>query len=149
MKLNLKIIKNKIIRNIVDNDVDKNNTPGILSSFRSFYKTLYSCENIDLSLKDTFLNDLPQVSEENNFKLSTLISESEILHALKQMDHTKTPGSDGITSLFYLTFFLSPAYEIGRGILKWRCPSVLPSVRPSVRPSVLPSVTCVFSVTSQ
>ena len=35
--------------------------------------------------------------------------------------------------------FLSPAYEIGRGILKWRCPSVRPSFRPSVRPSVLPS----------
>jgi len=35
---------------------------------------------------------------------------------------------------------LSPAYEIGRGILKWRCPSVRPSVRPSFRPSVLPSV---------
>ena len=44
---------------------------------------------------------------------------------------------------------LSPAYEIGRGILKWRCPSVRPSFRPSVLPSVLPSVTCVFSVTSQ
>ena len=26
---------------------------------------------------------------------------------------------------------LSPAYEIGRGILKWRCPSVRPSFRPS------------------
>ena len=37
--------------------------------------------------------------------------------------------------------FLSPADEIGRGILKWRCPSVRPSFRPSV--------TCVFSVTSQ
>jgi len=35
---------------------------------------------------------------------------------------------------------LSPAYEIGRGILKWRCPSVRPSVRPSFRPSVRPSV---------
>jgi len=34
---------------------------------------------------------------------------------------------------------LSPAYEIGRGILKWRCPSVRPSVRPSVLPSVRPS----------
>ena len=27
------------------------------------------------------------------------------------------------------SYLLSPAYEIGRGILKWRCPSVLPSVR--------------------
>ena len=47
------------------------------------------------------------------------------------------------------SMLLSPAYEIGRGILKWRCPSVRPSVRPSVLPSVRPSVTCVFSVTSQ
>ena len=51
--------------------------------------------------------------------------------------------------LFRKYILLSPAYEIGRGILKWRCPSVRPSVLPSVRPSVLPSVTCVFSVTSQ
>ena len=35
----------------------------------------------------------------------------------------------------HLPTFLSPAYEIGRGILKWRCPSVRPSVLPSVRPS--------------
>ena len=34
-----------------------------------------------------------------------------------------------------LSTFLSPAYEIGRGILKWRCPSVRPSVCPSVLPS--------------
>ena len=31
---------------------------------------------------------------------------------------------------------LSPAYEIGREILKWRCPSVRLSIRPSVLPSV-------------
>ena len=43
------------------------------------------------------------------------------------------------TSYFVTFYFLSPAYEIGRGILKWRCPSVRPSVRPSVLPSVRPS----------
>ena len=55
--------KNKIIRNIEDNGVMKNNTPDILNSFRSFYKTLYTCEDIDLSFKDSFLNNLPQVSK--------------------------------------------------------------------------------------
>ena len=43
-------------------------------------------------------------------------------------------------NILSLEGLLSPAYEIGRGILKWRCPSVLPSFRPSVLPSVLPSV---------
>ena len=40
----------------------------------------------------------------------------------------------------HIVWLLSPAYEIGRGILKWRCPSVRPSVRPSLRPSFRPSV---------
>ena len=31
--------------------------------------------------------------------------------------------------LWLNNYLLSPAYEIGRGILKWRCPSVRPSVR--------------------
>jgi len=54
MRLNLGITKNKIIRHIIDNGVEKNNTPDILDSFRSFYKKIYICEHIDMSFKDSF-----------------------------------------------------------------------------------------------
>ena len=97
--------KKKMIRHIVDNNIEKTNTNDILNSFRYFYKTLYTSETIDMSLKDEFLNNLPQVSEDDNLKLSCKITETEIFNALKQMDNTKTPGSDGLSSLFYLTFF--------------------------------------------
>jgi len=52
----------------------------------------------------------------------------------------KTSDCETCTCNVRFWWILSPAYEIGRGILKWRCPSVRPSVCPSVLPSVLPSV---------
>jgi len=48
-----------------------------------------------MTLKN-YYNNLPPVSEDDNFKLSCKITETEMLNAFKQMDHTKTPGSDGL-----------------------------------------------------
>ena len=97
--------RKKIIYEIND-DVNtiKNTSSDLLNAFRNFYKTLYTSEAIDTTLYATFLDNLPTVSTEDNNDLTQQITVSDIETVLKQMDHTKTPGSDGLTSLFYLKF---------------------------------------------
>jgi hypothetical protein len=48
---------------------------------------------------------LPQVSTLDNSVLSKPIEKSEILNTLKEIDYTKSPGSDGLFSLFYIKYY--------------------------------------------
>lgn len=97
--------KEKTVHSIKHNDVIYSNSIDILTCFKSFYRDLYTEEPIDSSLKSLFLSDLPQVEETDNLLLKQKIQKHEILRALKSMDPNKSPGSDGLSSLFYLTFF--------------------------------------------
>ena len=96
---------NKIIHHIIDGGVDKKSTDDILNSFKTFYKELYTEEQVDASFNDKCFNNLPQVSNNDNNMLNSPLSLDEIKLALKDMDHTKSPGSDGLTSFIYIKFF--------------------------------------------
>ncbi|WAR29501.1 hypothetical protein MAR_003069, partial [Mya arenaria] len=78
---------------IDDNNIVKKSSLEILDSFRKFYKTLYTAENVDSFLSEMFLNDFPKISTDDNVDLTKPITINEIEYALKQMDHNKTPGS--------------------------------------------------------
>jgi len=95
----------KTISHINYNGVDCKSSESILTSFNDFYSKLYTCEPIDNSLNDVFLNNVPKVSNEDNDILSQDINKEEILLALKAMERNKSPGSDGLTVEFYLKFF--------------------------------------------
>ena len=96
--------RKKTIHEIIDDDSVKSTSSDILHSFRKFYINLYTSEPIDTTLYNDFLDNLPQVSSDDNSDLIQEITVADIETILKQMDHTKTPGSDGLTSLFYLKF---------------------------------------------
>lgn len=73
------------------------------SAFAFFYKK--NIEPVDSSLNEIFLNNLTQVSAEQNLFLDAQIDKFEIVSILKDMDPSKSPGSDRLSSLFYIKFF--------------------------------------------
>ena len=53
---------------------------------------------------DHYLEDLPKLSVPVNHQLSSPISEEEVLKTIKKLPTKKSPGSDGLTSEFYIMF---------------------------------------------
>ena len=80
----------------------------ILQILRGFYKNLYS-ENLDAEavLKDDsmFCKYLPRLSVENKNTCEGKITREECYKALTSMKINKSPGNDGFTVEFYLTFW--------------------------------------------
>ncbi|MCG8032948.1 MAG: endonuclease/exonuclease/phosphatase family protein, partial [Candidatus Thiodiazotropha taylori] len=97
--------KSKTVKSITHNNVSYSSSSDILTCFKSFYESLYSEEPVDPSLNSLFLDNLPQVEPSDNNFLKNKINKSEILSALKDMKPHKSPGSDGLSSSFYVTFF--------------------------------------------
>lgn len=63
---------------------------------------------------NVFLKNLPQVSEEENFKINKVLSMEELEGALKSMENGKTSGNDGISIEFYKVFWA----EVGPDLLE-------------------------------
>ena len=75
-----------------------------------YYKTLYSKKIIDNSIDDYFLHDIPKLSEDSCDECEGIITEGaisveECTRALKQMQHNKSPGPDGLPAEFYTFTF--------------------------------------------
>lgn len=95
----------KVIHCIEDEHGVHRKTENILSSFRDFYIQLFSEEPVDDFFNDYFFEGLPKVEESECPQLDSIITREEVFHALKKMDPSKSPGSDGLTPAFYLKFF--------------------------------------------
>ena len=79
----------------------------------NYYKVLFGpSENNHLSLVETVINDLPQVSEEENNFLTESFTEKEVKEAIFQMDHNKAPGPDGFPAEFYQVFWDIIKYDL-------------------------------------
>ena len=78
----------------------------ILHIIRRFYEKLYSCritlENIEES---GFFADIPKLSEESRNLCEGEITHEECFNVLKNMKLNKSPGNDGFSVEFYLTFW--------------------------------------------
>ena len=101
----VKLSKEKTVHSITHSNHTYSNSTEILNCFKLFYQDLYSEKPADPSLNHLFLSNLPQVKESDNLRLKQKIQKYEILHALKSMEPNKSPGSDGLSSSFYVKFF--------------------------------------------
>lgn len=79
----------------------------ILKTIRSFYENLYfgNIEQEDDESDSEFLKDIPKISEESRDDCEGLITKEECFEVLKSMKLNKSPGNDGLTVEFYLTFW--------------------------------------------
>ena len=77
----------------------------ILNCFRDFYIDLFSDESIDDEIADTFMKDLPHLSEADSESLESSLSLNELFESLQHLQDGKSPGSDGLTKAFYMKSF--------------------------------------------
>ena len=59
----------------------------------------------NFSLVESRIEDIPQVSDEENIMLTSPFTEEEIKQAVFQMEHNKAPGPDGFPAEFYQVFW--------------------------------------------
>jgi len=101
----LKRSSDKTIKNLNYNGKIADKTSDIIEATVDFYEKLFSSQSVDEEQFDTFLSDLPHLSDASRRTLDKDLNKDEIYLALKAMDNNKSPGSDGLTKEFYLSFF--------------------------------------------
>ena len=78
-----------------------------------FYKELFGEPgNSHFSLDEEWIQDIPQVTREENNILSRPFSEKEIKDAIFQMERNKAPGPDGFPAEFYQKFWDIIKYDM-------------------------------------
>ena len=55
---------------------------------------------------ESFSQDIPQLSSEENEILTAPFTEKEVHDAISQMEHNKAPGPDGFPAEFYQMFWV-------------------------------------------
>lgn len=71
-----------------------------------YYKNLFGPpEENNFSMRESRIEDIPQVSNEENDILTKEFSEEEVKQAIFQMEHNKAPGPDGFPAEFFQVFW--------------------------------------------
>ena len=102
--------KKSCIRKLnTENDKSTTNPKEILDEIQSFYANLYDkkVEHADDNLIATFLSQVETntLTDEQRDALDEQLTLSECYATLKTFQKNKTPGNDGLTVEFYLTFW--------------------------------------------
>ena len=72
----------------------------------NYYKNLFGKpDEIDISLVESRINDIPQVTDAENDILISAFTEIKIKKAVFQMEHNKTPGPDSFPAEFFQVFW--------------------------------------------
>jgi len=91
-----------------DNGISIQGKTNILEEIERFYTKLYKSKRTNLHLPDSdkyFQNEAPKLTEDQKELGEELITENELLAALKHTKNNKTPGSDGFPCEFYKVFW--------------------------------------------
>ena len=76
------------------------------SYITQFYKDLFGPPDAsDITLEEDRIQDIPQVTQEDNEMLTSEFTEAEVKSAVFQMEHNKAPGPDGFPAEFYQVFW--------------------------------------------
>ncbi|KAM9990824.1 hypothetical protein ACTFIY_006857 [Dictyostelium cf. discoideum] len=76
---------------------------GIVEEYLNFYTNLYNAKIDDPMIHQELLSNWPVQRDEKWNKLDEDFSATEILDVIEQLNPNKSPNSDGITNLFYIT----------------------------------------------
>jgi hypothetical protein len=94
--------RNKLIHSLNQDEGLIEGHEQLKSYITSYYKGLFGGpEESDVSMHESRIDDIPQVSLEENAILTAPYSEEEIRKTVFQMEHNKAPGPDGFLAEFY------------------------------------------------
>jgi exonuclease III len=72
----------------------------------NYYKHLFGPPTSNnFSMMEDRIDDIPQLSPDENTSLTAEFSEKEVLDAINSMEHNKAPGPDGFPAEFYQRFW--------------------------------------------
>jgi mannosylglycoprotein endo-beta-mannosidase len=98
--------RKKLIHSLVQDEGLIEGHEQLKSYINSYYKSLFGApKGSDVSMDESRIEDIPQVSPEENTILTSPYSEEEIIKAVFQMEHNKAPGPDGFPAEFYQSFW--------------------------------------------
>jgi hypothetical protein len=98
--------RKKLIHSLVQEEGTIEGHEQLKSYITNYYKGLFGePEECDLSMDENRIDDIPQVSAEENALLTAPYSEEEVKKAIFQMEHNKAPGPDGFPAEFYQKFW--------------------------------------------
>ena len=96
------------IRKLIVNEKERNNETEILNQIKLFYETLFQNPSQKDSVDDIndFLNtlDILKLSTDQIILCDIELTEKDLYHSMKSMKNDKSPGNDGLTKEFYVTF---------------------------------------------
>ena len=95
------------IRVLTKENLDTVSEPqDLLKETYYFYKTLYTAQPCDELARKQFLSaDIPKLPDNARNSCEGLITEEELLKAVRSMENNKSPGFDGLTTNFYKHFW--------------------------------------------
>jgi hypothetical protein len=71
-----------------------------------YYKKLFGPPEVNhVQMIENRVDDITQLSEEENVLLTSNFTEEEVFQAITQMEHNKSPGPDGFPAEFYQRFW--------------------------------------------
>ena len=89
-----------------DGDKEISGDVALKQHITSYYKSLFgSTEDPTITLDSSRVEDIPQISSEENDLLTADFTMEEVKEAIFQMEQNKAPGPDGFPAEFY-QFFL-------------------------------------------
>lgn len=99
--------KSNSIKELVKSDGQiVRHTDDILTEEFKFYSSLYKRENIDYDEQKSYIEVLEKtIDEEKRLDCDKPIETTEMTEAVQSMSINKSPGSDGLTTKFYLKFW--------------------------------------------
>ena len=97
------------IRKLIVNQKEINNETEILNRIKLFYETLFQKPSLKYSTDDInhFLNtlDIQKLSADQIILCDIELTEKDLYGSMKSMKNDKSPGNDGLTKEFYVTFW--------------------------------------------
>jgi hypothetical protein len=98
--------RKKLIYSLIqDEDVIEGHEQ-LKSYITSYYKDRFGAPvESEVTLDETRIDDIPQVSLEKNMLLTAPYSKEEVRKAVFQMEHNKVPGTGGFPAEFYQSFW--------------------------------------------
>ena len=99
--------KSKIITELKNREGKSvKNIEDILDTAKGFYEDLYTSEETDSEIQDKFLETIDKkLTEVDKLSCDGIISEEEVLEAIKSFKNNVSPGEDGFQKEFYITFW--------------------------------------------
>ena len=108
LKLENRNYTDKVMSKLIDeNNEELTDTKDILDFQKQYYKNLYTdqIKVDDANIKDKIRDNKAKLSENDSKLLEGEITNQELSSALKNMNNSKNPGSDGFTAEFFKFFW--------------------------------------------